>query len=407
MLFPYHTSGQAWFVKGINWPWIAAYGHDIGRNQTVVWGRDRDPPYFAPVFLESEFQRMHQWNVHVVRIWTFEKAEGLTWVEDPSGNRICIRGLDETFRQNVSHIINAAHRHNIRIYWCLLNGNDFLGDSRPSKDALMRIYSSNQCKRSYIENALLPFVQFLLDNDQGTTFAIDLVNEPDALSRSTRWRGWGRSPDRVISWLAEMASEIKGYLERSSQELTRILVSTGFCEHETITDYHGRLDDLFDFFDFHAYNTLSVSDTSGDLPPYSSLGINKPCIIGECGLGGQFIRRIPIIRHFSYTLEEVFNLQSRCIQNYFNHALQDGYAGCMVWEYGIRARAPERPERRRDLSNPAYWNDIYPLLWTNSEGQLCERPVVQVIQNFSPIYPTPTFTRSYRNLLRRENRPRE
>lgn len=389
MLFPYHSrSGLDWFVKGINWPWIAAYGHDIGRNQTVDRGR-RDPPYFAPVFLESEFQRMNQWNVDVVRIWTFEKAEGLRWDEDPSGRLVCVSGLDETFLQNVRHIINAAQRYNIRIYWCLLNGNDFLGDPRPSRNALRRIFSLNQCKRSYIENALLPFVQFLLDNDQGTTFAIDLVNEPDALWRSVVWRGWGRSPDRVISWLAEMASEIKRYLINRNQEPTRILVSTGFCEHETITNYHDRLDDLFDFFDFHAYNTFRLSDTSGDLPPYSSLGINKPCIIGECGLGGQSIRGLPLISRFRYTLEEVFNLQSRCIQNYFNHAWQDGYAGCMVWEYGIKARSPERPERRRDLSNPAYWNDIYPLFWTNSEGQLCERPVVQVIQNFSPIYQLP------------------
>ncbi|MBE9573856.1 MAG: hypothetical protein IMF20_01850 [Proteobacteria bacterium] len=312
----------------------------------------------------------------------------MEWNENPPGRPVSVSGLDQTFLQNVIYIIDAARRYGIRIYWCLLDGNDFLGDARTSRDALRRIFSLYRCRRSYIKNALLPFVQFLLDNDQGTTFAIDLVNEPDALWRSRFQRGWGRNSRIVINWLEEMASEIKGYLGRRGQDLTRILVSTGFCKHESITNYHDSLDH-FDFFDFHAYNVLDVSDISGNLPSYSSLGINKPCIIGECGLGGQVERILAILGYSRFSgllLRSIFSLQSQCIQNYFNNAWNGGhggYAGCMVWEYGIKTHRT-LVDTPRSLSSQAHWEDRYPLFWTNYRGQLCERSVVHVIQYFNP-----------------------
>jgi len=75
---------------------------------------------------------------------------------------------------------------------------------------------------------------------------------------------------------------------------------------------------LVDFFDFHRY------DDSGDLPRYDSLGISKPCIIGECG---------------QETKELDDSLQETAIKKFLENSKNLGYSGCFflgVWIQGSR-----------------------------------------------------------------------
>jgi hypothetical protein len=422
MLFPHFgPSGSPWFVKGLNMPWMGYYGRDIGCNAllpTTTTSFDRNR-------LIEYLDRIHGWDIPVLRIWAFEKGEGLTWndANDPQ----TITGLDQTFCDNVAIIIREARRRGIRIYWCLLDALNLLsrnqrvrlgvefergvvGGPAPRETLLpvvvvhgrhdytriamilRRLVTDPGCKESYITQALLPFVDILRDpsnHPEQTLFGVDLANEPDALWRSTLTEGGGMTQNDVVSWLAEMASRVKDHLRDRRAAADSVLVSIGFGGVAGLRQAKSRLGDL-DFFDFHAYDVMNVRNTSGNLPQYSSLQTSKPCIIGECGLGGQVQRRSrPRLRGAysgaTVTLDHLFQDQETCIRNYLRTACANGYAGCLVWEFGGQH---SRVGQGVLLSHEATWADLYPLLWTDlggtdlgARGQLRDRPAVRAIRD--------------------------
>ena len=201
----------------------------------------------------------------------------------------------------------------------------------------------------------------------------------------------------VIRFLREMAIYIHNNCNQN------ILVSTGFAYANTIMRYRSLFQNYFDFYDYHHYNVLGFARNDPLIQDFQTLQLGKPCIIGECGLGGQFQQeelRIPLNEAFgrNITIEDLFNHQAECIENYLNNSYDNGYAGCLVWEYGRQLNRVQNPLR---LSDPADWRDKYPLLWNkrdndqranafcfhapqepNYQGRLCGRLAARTIHTF-------------------------
>ena len=96
-----------------------------------------------------------------------------------------------------------------------------------------------------------------------------------------------------------------------------------------------------DFFDYHEYND------SGSLDSYDSLGIDKPCIIGECGQGTK-------------TWDD--SIQKNANEAFMRNAWNNGYAGVLLWQYNY----PGASEILTLVNSDASW-----------------RPVCYSIQDFS------------------------
>ncbi|MDE1828698.1 MAG: hypothetical protein KGI25_00085 [Thaumarchaeota archaeon] len=122
------------FLVGINNGWFAGqYDHDLGYNQfSVIRLYDNpipdpslpDPspakPYISsnPGDVTSFFQNVQsaQKNLAVVRVWAFERFEGLQF--DNSYN---VTGLDAEFLANLGKVLDAANANGVQVYLCLFD----------------------------------------------------------------------------------------------------------------------------------------------------------------------------------------------------------------------------------------------------------------------------------------------
>jgi hypothetical protein len=451
MLFP--PSNPRWFVVGVNYPSIAESGwtgNSLGPNQIMGWNRNRVNDRTLDT-LSDDFRRMKNFGADVVRMFAFKNGQGLRWQEGTQP--WIVNGLDEDFERNVVAITARAEEEHMKIYWTLFDYSDFTpGITGDSDDRLrMKVSMRNimtdptgHYRDSFIENALRNFID-AVDAYSDGVFAIDLMNEPDThwhesimgdlrniynrrlispiirlyLQHLARDPRFNPNPDLFIDLLCQLANFIRDHTQGN------ILVSTGFCRFSSIPLYHSIFDPYFDFYDFHHYHHLDVSNTGFlSVPSWDSLEIDKPCIIGECGLGGHFQRDIgrtfsqacgnefartythaspvPLTRYVY--LRELFLAQRDCIRNVMNGSYAQGYAGCMVWEYGKQYTDLSNsycPYNPKTLYDRADWADRYFLLWKPNQTStaippeyrialdppdpdgLVGRPVVQSISDFA------------------------
>lgn len=471
---PDNPVGHNWFAIGVNFPYIWTEGYDIGPNEilnhrTSTFGN-------TTISLLEEFRRMKRWGIDVVRMFAFERGEGITW--RPEGNRALVRGIDSTFLQNIATVMSYARTAGVRIYWCLLQSADFQENRYQNQDpgtwqrmnlAFRYMLQNSGAGNLFIREVLCPFMD-VVTSFRDTVFAIDLMNEPDGLwaaancnvdeafertaihlpaqlstalrlflrrypaFRNENLRGQRnrkRLERRVISFLAEMARVVRGY---------NILVSAGFTYYNTFkrAENLNVLSPVFDFFDFHFYDVIDVANPDPYLPLWRDLGIQKPCIIGECGLGGQVImdyiglaflgdtvlghlgRAGPYFRRVlgreicqfpeNTTLAILFSIQAEFIRYCFTTARTNGFGGCFIWEYGRqfrrvfelprrlseRGNCPGNVRRNWEIGNCLMWMDRIPLLWKQhadqphhpdmcvrrSANELCGRPTVRKIEHF-------------------------
>lgn len=469
MLFPdepFAEINHPWFVVGVNYHVIGVEGSDIGPNPILRRPTSFDAP--ARSRLARDFARFRAWGVKVVRIWAMEHGEGLEWSR---GGRPLVTGVDPTFLSNVDHINRLARQHSLRIYWTLLVAGDFepvgrvarpaVRSEEPERDYRSRLDRArmrngfsqmlffDRARDCFFQNAVRPFLT-ALEGCRGGVFAVDLVNEPDmlwrtsirnvleALMREFGLRGFtlpgslrdlNAIPDRLLEHLLllvlravreelppTLQTSIESWiLDRTRNELyeqlfigflaslgtyirdrcnPRPLVSTGFGFANTILRYHTTFERMFDFWDFHHYNTVNLGNQRILLEPFRRLRLNKPCLLGECGLGGHFQDEtlgLSIDEAFNLgrpvTVRDVFERQASCVDTYFHLSSSQGYAGCLVWDYGgqldvvrdsplsltsLGRSIPRRPgatcpARSRDTEGECGWGLRYPLVWKRAD----------------------------------------
>ncbi len=350
------SQGGSKFLVGINNGWFAGqYDHDIGYNQfsgiRLYENPIPDPslpdpspakPYLSghQADIQNFFSSVQspQKNLGVVRVWAFERFEGLQF-----DSKEVVTGIDPEFLINLGKILDAASANGVQVYLCLFDfwavygspsqdminagkTRDFANLQNTWKQITKSLFKDSAALSKFATSALVPLVNQV--GSHPALFAIDLINEPECLMQKDTF----------------VFSDIQNFIVACSNSIRsanpQVKMSCGFMEYNTAKNNSGALSSYLDFFDFHVYNT------DGSLTPYSpsDFGV-KPCIIGECGYP---VGRVPYD-----TTQEV-----PVAQNFLSNASSLGYAGCILWytDYtnkdGILQKAKEFADAQPHIQVP-------------------------------------------------------
>jgi len=303
---------EMFFALGVNLAWLDnQYDHDFGKNEIMGYDFRAYDEQQHRSNLDAYLKDISLIGAHVVRLWLFERFEGLKF--DEQGN---VKGIDDGLLNNIADVLNVAKKYDLHIYLCLM---DTWGVSVHSQENLPRLNAmivKEQTRKSFIENALKPLVSDSKIKDS-KLFAIDVMNEPEGLYSSI-WRKEIEWSD-VISFIKDCTSSI--------HDSSDFKVSCGFQQYQTLMDNKDELKDL-DFYDYHEYND------DGSLLPCSNLALTKPCIIGECGQKSE--------RYDD-------KIYDRAIKKFLKNAWKNGYAGCFVWNYNYKGYDADDSNNRHSL----------------------------------------------------------
>ena len=278
------------FIKGANLPWIDGdYYNDIAVDpHHPDWGCG-----YSSTDMGLYLADLRKMGVPVVRFWLNQDDQGCAI--DAMG---FVTGVTDLFWSNLDDIVSLAAKNSIRLYLTLSDGRvDWLTNS-----ALANAYKTN---------CLTAMVKRYQGNQ--AVFGIDLMNEIDAWVTDPVMGGWD---DNGASW-AQAQSYIKSFASAVHGADPNRLVSCSTAVHQwhTLTHFMGL---GLDFYDFHDYEDAPA------FPPASSLGLDRPVFIGECGQAQDDTAWSDAT-------------QNTCELDALNSAWSGGYAGVSIWAYAYPA----------------------------------------------------------------------
>ncbi len=289
---------ERYFAFGVNLAWLdGQYDHDFGMNEVMGHDFRAYDDKQKKANLDAYFKDISKMGARVVRLWLFERFEGLQF--DNNGN---VKGIDDGLVQNIADVLGVAEKYNLYLYLCLMDTWGVTVHAQQHISKLNSIIANEQVRKSYIDNAVKPFVSDTrLKTDR--IFAIDVINDPEGMYSSI-WR-------RDIEWI-----DVIKFINECAQAIHTVNIKTscGFQRFQTLLDSKDDLKHL-DFYDYHEYND------DGDLVSYSNLTLDKPCIIGECGQKSE-----------KYD-DEIYD---KTVVNFLNNSWKNGYAGCFLWYYNYK-----------------------------------------------------------------------
>ncbi|HNV70581.1 MAG TPA: hypothetical protein PKO06_12845 [Candidatus Ozemobacteraceae bacterium] len=298
-----------WFVFGTNLAWFNNnYGADIGVNHAEGGWQ----PTFTRENAERVFANLAKMGCPVVRIWAFERQEGLLFTpdltSDPKYPYHEVTGLCPVFLRNCRTIMELAEKYRVKVYWSLLN--HLIREEQGGRH--LRIITETKVRNSYIRNAAVPFVKAMAASP--AFFAVDIINEADGTIGKIDALSGCMNPLQGCTW-KEMRVFIKACAEAFHAAVPGIKVTATSGWHEEKNVKAGRFSGLgLDFYDWHSYRDVP------DLPHARTLGLDKPVIIGECGPKTQ-------------DPDAGYKLQWKNWWAYLAQA-RKGYAGLLTWSYG-------------------------------------------------------------------------
>jgi hypothetical protein len=277
------------FIKGANMPWIDGdYYNDIAVNPHYPdWGCG-----YSSADMNSYLADLNSMGITVVRFWLNTDDQGCTL--DANGY---VTGVTTQFWTNLDNIVSLAGSNGISLYLTLSEGRfDWL--------------TNTAMANAYKTNCLIPLIQRYKGNNQ--VFAIDLMNEIDA---------WVADPVMGNPWISSGASwaQAQAYMTNFASAVhsadSNRLASCSQVYHgwSNLASWKGL---GLDFYDFHYYSD-SIS-----FPAVSSLGMDKPIYVGECGQANA-----------DTTWSD--SLQSACELEALDSGSSGGYAGVSIWAYSL------------------------------------------------------------------------
>ncbi|MEX0764013.1 MAG: CFI-box-CTERM domain-containing protein [Nitrosopumilaceae archaeon] len=259
------------------------------------------------------FQKLqtNQKNVNMIRVWAFERFEGLRFDND-----CYVTGVDAEFLYNLSMIFEMAKSFGIKVYLCLLdswsiyddppldiiqNGKQeyYLQLQNTWKKIVRMLVKDSVARQKFFDSAIHTLLGKSSLNQN--LFAIDIMNEPEGLIQ--------KDPEINLTDVKNFIKESANYIHSVNSS---IMVSCGFQRFSTVNDIAKEIVNDLNFFDFHEYNhDGNVFDNS------ITLTTAKPCIIGECGYpvgDSNDSIKVPFV-----------------IEKFFKNANSKGFAGCTTW----------------------------------------------------------------------------
>jgi hypothetical protein len=276
-------SGTGSFIKGCNLAWENGnYNTWLGLDPTEPgWGIG-----YNSADLNSYMANMHSMGITVLRVWVNEGDMG-----DEIDANDNVTGVTATWQANFANMVQLAANNDIQLYVTLNNGRyDWL--ENPAQAG------------AYLTNALIPLIQTY----KGSTniFAIDLMNEIDGVVQGSLgdYSTTGATWPQAQAYISTFAAAV-----HNADPTRKVSCSTGWHQWYNLSYFLGL---GLDFYDYHNYQ-----DTPS-FPLASSLGMDKPIYIGECGQG---------------TAEWNDAIQNTCELDALNSACSAGYMGVGEWNW--------------------------------------------------------------------------
>lgn len=284
---------RAQMLTGFNQAWMdPGYGSDLtGSWDEAAWRR--------------VFQRTRQGGGSVLRIWLFEgpNKEGVLW----SGTRAT--GVDPAFLDHVRALIALAREHQVKVLWCVFDGNwfDHWGRGTVEHFRHFNILSNKYGEGDlFCSNALAPVVD-LISGAADATYGLDLMNEVQGSVKTWMWSdGWAG----CRRWIQRTAA----FVHRRAAGL-KVTASSG--HHQAIDQVlDGKFDGLgLDFYDVHLYTD------SGAIPRAAAL-------VAHARARGVFV----VLGEFGQSKTSVdAALQSRVAERCLAEARRAGFAAALAW----------------------------------------------------------------------------
>jgi hypothetical protein len=274
------------FIKGVNLPWIDGdYYNDIAV--------DPHYPDWGAGYSSSDMNRyladIHSMGVPVVRFWLNQDDQGCAI--DSNGY---VTSVTDLFWSNLDDIVSLAGNNGVSLYLTLNDGRvDWL--------------TNTAMAAAYMNICLVPMIERYKGNN--AVFGIDLMNEIDGQVGDPALGNWttsGATWAQAQAYITTFASAV-----HSADPNRLVSCSTGWHQWYNLSYFKGL---GLDFYDFHEYeDTIS-------LPLASSLGMDKPIYIGECG------------QSYGDT-NWSDSLQNTCELEALDGAWTGGYAGAGIWAY--------------------------------------------------------------------------
>jgi hypothetical protein len=280
------------FIDGANYPWVN-YGWDFG---ATAWGHRgvADPASRAKV--ASDFAYLHSRGVKVVRWFLMADGKAAPLVDSKG----MVTGFDYWFYPDMDAALDIAKANGIKIIFVLF---DFSLVDTPSvvngvqSGGRANFFSDDAVAKSLMDNALLPM--FKRYGSNSSIFAWEIMNEPE-MRLDQLVNVYGK---RIINYdrFCALAKQIVSAVHSSTSQM----VTIGSFSSIGLSQWKGL---GLDFYEFHYYEYMSKY-----LIPYpvkaSSLGLDKPCILGEFQTKGG----------------------SRYVEAYMQDSLDNGLAGAFPW----------------------------------------------------------------------------
>jgi hypothetical protein len=277
---------------GVNLAWIdGAYGHDLAPNErNPTWPCDFDTMRsYLPLIRANDI------GFRAARIWLCENGEGIV-LEGGKPAR-----PHERLIESITVMQECARMLGMGLYWTLLDGNSWKRENDDLTHAILT--DADACAR-FAENVAAPIAAKL---DPDITFAIEVVNEPEALSPNcvkegpVPWHVLGRSIRTI------------GDAVRAAHPGVKVTSGTGHVYLQELV----RAETGVDAYDVHVYHVTGgipsreeLAERSGDARIATRA---VPLYLGEAGVvdGGE---------------------DDPTISNYLNNAVKLGYDAAFVWQ---------------------------------------------------------------------------
>ncbi|MEZ0324810.1 MAG: cellulase family glycosylhydrolase [Fimbriimonas sp.] len=281
-------SGVPVLVKGVNLPVFEGQeGHDLGKNPFSP----KDEVWYKAEAVDKQFQDLSDIGFNVVRVFLFEKGEGLKVSKDGY-----VTGLDETFSKNLSDMVERGRAHKLRVYLSFTEG---------WPEGLKNPVLDKKAMDAYFKHAVAPITRQFKSNDG--VFAFDLITGVEALTTPT-----GKDA-KAATW-EQVQKFVKAGVELIKKQDPERLLTVGNASIAAVGKaQYANLG--LDFYD------VKHMDDKGDMPIAKDLKLDRPILVGSFGQAAS---------------ERSDEIQTSSIKAFVLSAPLKGYAGYLFSNYGYK-----------------------------------------------------------------------
>ncbi len=296
-----YVRGQLQHINGVNLPWMknsgSDYSHDIGPNHYNGYGYN-----YVGSDVDAYYADIKNMHANVVRVWLFEDMQGLTF----DGNGY-ISGIDPTFLNNLSDMVQRANNHGLALELTLLNSNVGAQVGHYPHDgggAIRNVLTDSSAQSAYLNNVVKVLARRF--NGNYGVYGYDLMNEANyAVSGGTC--SWAQMHSFVYNAAGAIHSVNGGTQVTCSTDDANSLVNGNFYNRFGGTGLN--------YYDYHSYTDTPNLFSLGGGTPYSS--IDRPIVLAEYG---------------PRTTGNV-SIQNSVTDSFINQASYKSWAGSLIWDY--------------------------------------------------------------------------